>query len=123
QLLALTHGFEGRVWKAGALAVNRWWPQVPSATEWGTFLRGAGLPVAPVPEPVHAPLGNTPWIQRRGRRLAMDDAGTWIRHGAVAAGALGCLAIGFESGAGLRGLTDRLATESARKQLDAPLTR
>ena len=124
QLLALAQGFEGRVWRRGTLAADRWWAQHPSEPEWATFLRGAGLPVAATPEAVDAPIGQVPWVQqRRGARLALDDAGTWIRRGATAAGALACLAVGFESGAGLRGLTDVIATRRASQQLDAPLTR
>ena len=124
QLLALAQGFEGRVWRRGGLVADRWWAQYPTEAEWATFLRGAGLPVASPPEATDAPIGDTPWVQqRRGARLALDDAGAWIRHGAIAAGALACLAVGFESGAGLRGLTDVVSTERTRQQLDAPLTR
>ncbi|WP_298579462.1 hypothetical protein [uncultured Luteimonas sp.] len=124
QLLALARGFEGRAWKDAGLVADRWWAVPPSGEDWAAFLRGAGLRVMELPDAVEAPIGQTPWAQQRqGTRLALDDAGTWLRRGAVAAGAIACLAIGFESGAGLRGLTDVRASERARQQLDAPLTR
>ena len=89
QLLALARGFEGRAWKDAGLVADRWWAVPPSGEDWAAFLRGAGLRVMELPDAVEAPIGQTPWAQQRqGTRLALDDAGTWLRRGAVAAGDL-----------------------------------
>jgi hypothetical protein len=48
---------EGRVWRDGRLTASRWWPDVPDAAAWSTFVRGAGLdawPALPEPETVAA---------------------------------------------------------------------
>ena len=124
ELLALEDGFEGRAWKQGRLVADRWWADVPAQDEWDGFLRGAGLSPAQIPGTVKAPVAETPWAQKRqGPRLVLDDADTWLRRGGIAVAALGCLALGFESGAGLRGMTDVRATEDALQRLDQPLTR
>ncbi len=122
ELLALARGYEGRAWEQGRLTASRWWLTPPSESEWGTFLRGAGMPAAGTAQAVDAPIGATPWAHRtRSVGVAFDDAATWVRRGAVALGLLACVAIGFEAGAGLRGVTDVWATQRAQQQLDEPL--
>lgn len=55
RLATMTDGFEGQVWRGGLLAATRWWPALPAAREWITFLRASGVdvsqspPAAPVP--------------------------------------------------------------------------
>lgn len=70
ELVAMDHGFEGRVWRDYGLASSAWWPDIPSRAEWNAFLRGAGLPtMAAVPVPREAALAPAPWSARRPRDL------------------------------------------------------
>lgn len=87
ELVAMDHGFEGRVWRGHVLASSAWWPEVPARAEWNAFLRGAGLPtMAAVPVPREAPLARVPWNARRPR-----DLGEMATHyrGLLVAGAVG----------------------------------
>lgn len=45
RLIACIEGFEGQIWRDGALRSSRWWPFAPDAQEWRMFLRGAQEPM------------------------------------------------------------------------------
>lgn len=63
RLLAMREGFEGQVWREGALVASHWWPEAPDAAAWARFLRSASHAVdgSPAPIPEHVPLLATPW--------------------------------------------------------------
>lgn len=61
RLVAASVGYEGQVWKEGALLASRWWSRPPTNTEWATFIRAAraehatdGAPTL-LPSPVSLP--------------------------------------------------------------------
>lgn len=39
-------GCEGLVWRGGEVVSSRWWVQIPDATGWLNFQRGAGVPAS-----------------------------------------------------------------------------
>lgn len=63
RLLAMREGFEGQVWRDGALAASHWWPAMPDSAAWARFLRSASQPVdgIAVPPAEHVPLLAAPW--------------------------------------------------------------
>lgn len=123
-LLAMARGFSGRVWRGGRLIADRWWPDLPDHDAWISFLRSAGLPAAAVPAASPAPIQAASWArQQRSRNLALGDSALWMRRGAVLAGALACAVLGFEAGAGFRGLGDYWSSKKQQQALDQPLNR
>lgn len=52
-------GYEGQVWRTGALTASRWWPKTPTDRDWQQFLRAAQAPSAvtalPAPAPIDVP--------------------------------------------------------------------
>ncbi|MEM6536635.1 MAG: hypothetical protein AAF668_02770 [Pseudomonadota bacterium] len=54
RLVECIEGFEGQVWDGGALSQSRWWPDLPTLSEWQMFMRSAGVATAdnyaPIPE-------------------------------------------------------------------------
>ena len=62
ELVAMDHGCEGRVWRAGMLTAARWWPTVPGLDDWNQYRRGVGLlPATHAPEALDSPLADSPW--------------------------------------------------------------
>ena len=62
QLVAMASGYEGRVWRDGAMQASSWWQEPPSLPEWNEFRRGAGLaPVPSLPEPERPALAARAW--------------------------------------------------------------
>lgn len=59
RLVRCIDGFEGQVWREGALIASRWWLSPPTAREWQHFMRAAQAPVesgdVDAPTPVDAP--------------------------------------------------------------------
>ena len=46
RLATMVDGFEGQVWRGGLLVATRWWPTIPMAREWITFLRASSVDVS-----------------------------------------------------------------------------
>ncbi len=68
QLVDSMEGIEGQIWKDGLLVGSRWWPQLPSQTEWEHFQRAHGLPALPqLPSVVEQPLLDRPWGRHTAR--------------------------------------------------------
>jgi len=65
RLATMIDGFEGQVWRGGLLVATRWWPTVPAAREWITFLRASGVDLSQAslrePVPVTAEILSAPW--------------------------------------------------------------
>ena len=59
RLVRCIDGFEGQVWREGALTSSRWWPEQPTARDWQNFMRAAQAPIeidrTAAPAPVDAP--------------------------------------------------------------------
>lgn len=74
-LVRCLEGFDGQVWRNGILRASRWWEREPDQVVWQWFLRGAGLPPQPCPQPKTPVLLNKPW----GRTLEWrrGDFGRW----------------------------------------------
>ncbi|MEO0696935.1 MAG: hypothetical protein AAFY84_12630 [Pseudomonadota bacterium] len=45
RLVTCLEGYEGQVWRDGALCASRWWADVPGKDEWGLFLRSSRHPL------------------------------------------------------------------------------
>lgn len=67
-LVSCLDGVEAQLWRNHQLAASRWWPDIPSATEWINFQRDAG--VAPAEQmtdvpaaPQAASLQPNPWCK------------------------------------------------------------
>lgn len=75
-LLATFEGVEGRIWRESLLIASRWWPQMPSLSEWSGFCRSAGCPMPEQVPPLQAcPLQDRPWADHRQR-----SAGAWLQR-------------------------------------------
>lgn len=123
ELLQMAYGVSGRIWQQGQLTSDRWWSEAPNEAGWISFLRGAGLASSPAPIPVAAPLQIKPWAQSARKSASLFTANSnWLKHGMVAIGALACLAIGFEAGAGFRGLTDIWTSQKNLQALQQSLS-
>ena len=69
RLVAASDGYEAQVWDAGFLAASRWWPAMPTLTDWSMVLRlarisGAGQTIN-LPDPTEAPILSESWALRR----------------------------------------------------------
>lgn len=118
QLLQLEYGYNGRIWDQQRLLADRWWRDIPDQAEWTAFVRSAGLQASAIPDISQAQYQQKSWFQRTGaRRSGIGSASDWLKPAAIALASLGCLAIGLELGAGLRGVTDLHSAEQARNQL------
>ncbi len=70
-LLNTSDGFEGRIWREQLLIASRWWPTVPSLSDWSDFCRGAGDGVPEqVPQAQPYLLHDRPWADHRRRTAA-----------------------------------------------------
>lgn len=128
ELLALHEGFEGRVWQDGALIASRWWPAVPSAREWQSYVRAAGqapqgMTTPAVVEPgVHA----RPWGARTGAGRASLQLAGLDRHlptAALGAAFLVVTIAAVQTGSLLRSELDTRGAERDAERLDDPLKR
>jgi len=43
RLVKTLEGFEGQIWRNGALIASRWWPNEPDSRAWGTFARAGRI--------------------------------------------------------------------------------
>lgn len=76
RLVQAVRGFEGQVWRQRQLLASRWWPELPTATQWRFFLRSAGIggeAGSVVPEVTHLPLSDRPWGMAGSGRLWSSD--------------------------------------------------
>jgi hypothetical protein len=65
ELLRVSDGVEGRVWRNGQLLASRHWRTEPGHVEWAAFLRGVGrLGDLEPPALVEAPIRNQAWTHR-----------------------------------------------------------
>ncbi len=69
ELLECSDGVEARAWRAGALYASSWWPQMPDATSWMAFCRGAGVAPQPLPSALSPAWRDQPWTLVRGHSL------------------------------------------------------
>lgn len=108
EVVAMSEGVEGRVWRGGMLQACLWWPRPPSLAEWNTMLRGAGFEaVDAVPAPVEAALAPAAWVREKPRALV--EVSRHRRLLLPALGAAGVFAFAF-----MLGSLARLAGERAR---------
>lgn len=113
RLVRVSDGYEGQVWRQGQLSLSRWWPQPPEASQWRQFLRAAGSPGAPVPEPETATWSPRPWLKSGSGSNAW-----WLAHEravVIGVAALMLLLIGWQGGR-LWQVNDAVA--EARTQLE-----
>ena len=68
-LLPCLEGFEAQVWMGGLPVASRWWPQLPTDTDWAGFNRNmpaaVQLPTAP-PVQSDVPWQRKPWLDCQG---------------------------------------------------------
>ncbi|QDW66350.1 hypothetical protein [Luteimonas granuli] len=125
ELLTVSSGFEGRIWKAHHPVASRCWGEPPSAQDWHAFLRGAGLPAeGDVPPPQPAPVADAPWSSSgHGRATPLAGIEQFLPRIALGAGALFLLASGFQLGSIMRAAVDTARARQAAATLDEPLAR
>jgi len=128
ELLALHEGFEGRVWHEGSLTASRWWPTLPTAEQWHSYVRAAGQvsPGMGAPAAVESSTQARPWGARTGTGRASLQLSGLERHlptAALAAALLVVTIAAVETGSLLRSHLDTLQAERAAEQLDDPLKR
>ena len=125
QLLALSEGFEGRVWKQHRLVASRWWQAPPEPAQWRAFVRSSGWPDSDIPALTSAPILARSWSVQRERRPLFATSGldTYLPRLAWSAGVLACLVFAFQLGSIGRNLFDTWRSERAALDLDAPLKR
>ncbi len=98
ELLSMHLGYEGRIWKQGALAATHWWASNPNERDWSLFCRSAGVPVCALPATQVLPLLEQPW-------LAATSSAQWLgqlrQHRKILLSALAvvfCVALGYQLG-------------------------
>ena len=79
RLIRCIDGFEGQVWRDGALIASRWWLNQPMARDWQHFLRAAQAPMenesVEAPEPVDAPFrADLPFVDFEPANLKLTFA-------------------------------------------------
>ena len=79
RLVRCIDGFEGQVWRDGALIASRWWLSQPMAREWQHFMRAAQAPMendsVEAPAPVDALFrGDLPFIDFEPANLQLTFA-------------------------------------------------
>jgi hypothetical protein len=119
QLVRCSDGVEARAWVDGCLHANNWWPDVPDASAWATFCRGAGFAPQALPAVVELPWREEPWTVTRD--LSLNQALLQSQRLAIpAACALVVLAAAYQAGALVRlelarhAVASEIARESAR---------
>lgn len=71
EIVGVIGGFEGRVWRDGALHASRFWDTMPDESEWRFFQRGGGLSVTDIPDAQQLPLQEQGWASA-GKNLNLD---------------------------------------------------
>lgn len=128
ELLGLSNGVEGRIWKQGALIASRWWPTLPPCVQWQGFLRSAGVPVtsdhAP-PEVVDAPIMHQRWSPGSGGRTGatLTQMDQYLPKLTLAMGFTFVLVASVQVGSILRSAMDIWQARRAAQDLDDPLKR
>lgn len=128
QLLALAHGFEGRVWKQARLVSSRWWESVPDRSQWQEFLRSAGLvpdSAESLPAVIDGSIGVRSWAtSSRSRQLPRGyGLGVYLPKAALAFGLAALGVYTFQLGSLLRNHIDAWRSDRAAMNLDAPIKR
>lgn len=128
ELLALSVGYEGRLWKRRRIMASRWWPQAPTASEWSAFLRGAGVPAAsPAPPPVPVVVAERAWGDSargaRSARAGLSDLQAHLPRIVVGISLAAALLFSWQIGTTARALLDARQAERAARDLDDALTR
>lgn len=99
RILRCIDGYEGQVWRTGALIASRWWPKTPTDRDWQQFLRAAkasaDLDTPHAPAPVDAPFrSDLPLIDPEPASLKITFAPARV---AVAAAMLLVLLVSFQA--------------------------
>lgn len=120
ELLSLRQGAEGRIWRQGRLLANRWWPKTPEVSQWQDFLRSAGQTSnIPCPQAQYVDLAQKPWLSpSKIENFSLGDRETLLNQALWLAGILGFAVLGYEAGAGIRGISDASAADKSRESLD-----
>ncbi|MDE2270393.1 MAG: hypothetical protein KGJ94_00215 [Xanthomonadaceae bacterium] len=119
ELVRCSDGIEARAWQDGCLHANNWWPDMPEASAWAAFCRGAGFPPQAMPAVSEPPWREEPWTATRD--LSLNHALQQSQRLAVpVACALVVLAAAYQVGALTRlelarhRVSSQIADESAR---------
>ena len=129
EVLALSQGCEGRLWKHdGRLLASRWWAQSPSPAQWQGFLRGAGIAATAdmqAPEAITAtPPAEQRWQTASTRsRLALAGLDAYLPRLFAGLGLAVLVLFSWQIGTALRAGVDILRTRQAAQDLDEPLKR
>ncbi len=89
RLLSCLEGLEAQVWMGGLPVASRWWPQLPSASDWAGFIRNmpaaAQMPTA-LPMLSDVPWQNKPWLDCQGLDTAASSGSRleWLVASAAA---------------------------------------
>lgn len=119
ELVRCSDGVEARAWQDGCLRANNWWPDMPDASAWAAFCRGAGFAPQTLPAVSEPAWREEPWTATRD--LSFNHSLQQLQRYAVPlACALVVLAAAYQFGALVRlelarhQVTSEIARESAR---------
>lgn len=119
ELIAVSSGYEGRAWRAGALVASEWWRDAPEDREWGEFVRGAGFDMFPLVSANPATLSETPW---GGGGASLQELGSRLRApGVSVATGLVALTIALPLGSVIRLKAQETAIDRAMTSVDEGL--
>lgn len=125
ELLALPHGYEGRLWHEGALFASRWWAAPPSELEWSAFVRGAGFDATELttPEASTAARHAKRWPSKEsgGLKSIVEEAGALIPQGKQIGANLLVMAFGWHLGSALHSRWDLYTAQSRIAELTSSL--
>ena len=128
ELLRYPVGLEARAWKGGKVIASRWWPDLPSTTDWREFCRGAGIGgdnMLSIPEAREVVLTAAPWNRERvnGTTLQLSGFDQYLPKAAIILSLLFLSALGCELGFIARAQVDIWRSSITATRLDAPLKR
>lgn len=128
QLLALTSGVEGRIWKKDHLVASRWWASEPVLAEWLLFLRSAGVActgATGIPETIDTTVSSRPWSRAMSATNTFRLTGLeqYLPRAAFAAGLIFVFVSLAQAGGILRARADIWQARAASADLDASLKR
>lgn len=126
QLLQLTSGVEGRIWKESRLTASRWWPQPPGLPEWNVFLRSAGnLPGTDgIPPAMASTIQPQRWSVTHQRKWPAEaDMRAYLPRVVLATASVFALLLFWQTGSIVRAWVDTSNAKRAADNLDEPLQR